>query len=310
MHEGFRRVCQLLLRKPEQPPRLPFTKESEGKFRFVLDEKALRSIVTSRAKPGSRVFPCDMTDLFHPMIPFEFVDHLWAAMALRPEYTFMLLTKRPARMLEYISSRNETRFPIWDSGIKRYPVWPLPNVHLFARVEDQKTADERIPLLLQCPAAVRGVSYEPAIGPVDFTPWLVRQRGTSRIACDDCVKVFCEGDAIGSCHHHVEFAPLDGIIAGGESGPHARPANPQWFRDVRDACAEAGVAFYFKAWGEWAESIDYRAAGKMPTGVERHRFTNNTPDGTVYTPVFRYGHKFTGRLLDGRTHDDLPGGGK
>jgi len=277
--------------------RLPFTKESEAKFRFVLDEKALRSIITSRAKPGSRVFPCDMTDLFHPMIPFEFVDHLWAAMALRPDLIFMVLTKRPGRMLEYFIGAGSVWGRIAHRAIYMHqdctgedrPDWlvlqlkknlyesnNLPNVQLFVSVENQATADERIPLLLQCPAAVRGVSYEPALGPVDFAPWL---RPVHADAIDapwrrERIPALTMGKSSFAAADETPWLDgLDGVIAGGETGPGARPANPEWFRKVRNACAAARVAFFLKQLGG-----------------------NLSNKG--------------GRVLDGLVHDNLPGGGK
>ena len=134
---------------------------------------------------------------------------------------------------------------------------PLPNVHLGVSVENQQTADERIPHLLNTPAAVRFVSYEPAIGPVDLFRFL--QAG---------VCTTCEGggevagnpladDGLDSCPdcrstgEDMDNPGLDWVIAGGESGPGARPMHPDWARSVRDQCQAAGVPFFFKQWGEY-----------------------------------------------------------
>ena len=221
---------------------LAFTGANEGRVRFVLDEDVLRKIIHSRAPAGSRVFVADMTDLFHPLIPFEMIDAVWAAMALRPDLTFMLLTKRPARMREYLTHRSragiiQTREFDLDRPIvsdrdeiaewyMAHPMtWPLPNVQLGVTAEDQATADERIPILLATPAAVRFVSYEPALGPVDFSTYL------------HCP---CGGNI---CSHK---ASLDGLIVGGESGPGARPAQIEWFESVRDQCKNAQVPFFMK----------------------------------------------------------------
>lgn len=160
-------------------------------------------------KKPQRVFVNSMSDLFHEALPDEAIDRVFAVMADCPHLTFQILTKRPERMLKWFSSGLQ---------MKVNPPWSDPNVWIGVSVEDQATADARIPLLLQTPAAIRFVSYEPALGPVDF-------------------------------RKETWTAGLDWIIAGGESGPGARPPHPDWFRSVRDQCAAAGVAFFFKQWG-------------------------------------------------------------
>jgi protein gp37 len=243
---------------------LAFFKVNESKVRFVLDSGILNKIIRGRAPAGSRVFVGDMTDLFHPMIPFAFLDWVWAAMTLRPDLIFMVLSKRLGRALEYLTARQAV-----GNG-------PLPNLQLFASVEDQKTADVRIPLLLRCRAAVRGISYEPALGPVDFTPWL--ESWTDPTPNGTSAKLVPMSAVGVGQHGHYG---LDGIIAGGESGPNARSAKPEWFRSCRDQCAEAGLPFFFKNWGDNRIPV-YSSAGASIT--EKHG----------------------GRVLDGRTHDDLP----
>lgn len=109
-----------------------------------------------------RIFVNSMSDLFHERVPDEWINRIFAVMALCPQHTFQVLTKRPQRMLEWLRRPN-CAAAVEDAG------WPLPNVHLGVSVEDQRSADERIPLLLQCPAAVRWVSAEPLLGPMDLT---------------------------------------------------------------------------------------------------------------------------------------------
>ena len=198
-----------------------------------------------------RIFVNSMSDLFHEDVPFQFIDEVWGTMIEAPQHQYQILTKRPARMREYV-----TRYA-W-AGDTRITAWPLPHVWLGVSVEDQDTAIERITLLLQTLAAVRLVSYEPALGPVQLaSSWI------------------------------FDIAPrIDWLIAGGESGPNARPAHPDWFRSVRDQCANAGVAFFFKQWGEWAPT-EIHPGGPMPKMARR-------------------GKKAAGRLLDGRTHDEYP----
>lgn len=211
-----------------------------------------------------RVFVNSMSDLFHEDVPDQFIKEVWATMANARQHTFQVLTKRPERMRDLLTD------PTW----KLWLGIPNGNAWLGVSIEDQPTADERIPLLLQTPAAVRFVSYEPALGPVDFLDYLPDTH---------------DG------HPDSRGEPwLDWVIAGGESGPKARPAHPDWFRSVRDQCQAAGVAFLFKQWGEWAPWIP------MPSPREPrcHVFD----DGAR---VWRWGKKASGRELDGRTWDEF-----
>lgn len=167
-----------------------------------LDEDRLGDPI--RWKKPRRIFVCSMTDLFHERVCRGWIWCLAKVMAECPQHTFQILTKRPARALETWSLREYLP--------------PLPNVWFGVSVEDQETADARIPILLEIPAAVRFVSYEPALGPVDLD----------------------------GCDADPDSPYIDWVIAGGESGPAARPADPQWFRDVRDDCRRAGVPFFMK----------------------------------------------------------------
>lgn len=171
------------------------------------------------------VFVCSMTDLFADFVEDDWVGDVWDIMRHCPQHTFQVLTKRPGRMLMYlISAPAEYR--------------NLPNVWLGVSAEDQAAADGRIPALLETAAAKRFVSYEPALGPVDFTRI---NYGTPLVSQVDALRGV-DGTASG-------HAKIDWIIAGGESGPKARPAHPDWFRSVRDQCQAAGVPFFFKQWG-------------------------------------------------------------
>lgn len=192
------------------------------------------------------VFVNSMSDLFHRDVPDEFIDMVFAVMALCPKHTFQVLTKRPERMREYMG-RAAMPGRIWDAHIlaggyaptpSAIPSWPLPNVWLGVSAEDQRTADERIPLLLQTPAAVRFVSAEPLLGPVDLRPWL--------------------GNTVGyECYPGVSTTPscltvspgVRWVIVGGESGPGARPCNVAWIRSLVDQCRAAKVACFVKQLG-------------------------------------------------------------
>ncbi|THD11280.1 DUF5131 family protein [Metallibacterium scheffleri] len=182
------------------------------------------------------IFVNSMSDLFHENVPDEWIDRIFAVMALAPRHTFQVLTKRPERMLSYLGERTDNREHAIGEQMRvisrgrnpGLPELPLPNVWLGISVEDQSAADGRIPLLLQCPAAVRWLSCEPLLGPVDL-----RQACTLR-QCTDPYGV----------SHCGMVCDLDWVVVGGESGAGARPMEPAWPRALRDECAQAGVPYY------------------------------------------------------------------
>jgi len=255
-----------------------------------------------RWRKPRRIFVCSMGDLFHPDVPEEFVDQVWGAMILAPWHQFLVLTKRPERAESYLTRQFKRgsvsgrlcafyfgtlgRSSVWPLTAERAAAaarWPVPNVWLGTSVEDQATADERIPHLLRCPAVLRFVSYEPALGPVDFGDNLVYICGPT-----------CTEAGFG----------INWVIAAGESGPKARPAHPDWFRSVRGQCQAAGVPFFFKQWGEWVvpnatvREMDF--VPKFKTGREQL-----FEDGPI---AMRVGKKAAGRRLDGVEHNAYPGG--
>ncbi len=272
-----------------------------------------------RWKKPRRIFVCAHGDLFHENVPDEWIDRVFAVMALCPHHTFQVLTKRPNRAWEYLigaTCDGARRFNVARKAGDLFgdeadakasnALWPLPNVWLGTSISDQSSADLRIPHLLACPAAVRFVSAEPLLGPVDLTnierpAW----PGTHIFSALDC-DVDLEDDEWGG-------ATIDWVIVGGESGPKARPMHPDWARGLRDQCVAAGVAFFFKQWGEWAptersDEIDARITmpgqninlWAWPDGVTR--------DSWRYGPVsVRVGKARAGRLLDGVTWDQMPG---
>ena len=172
-------------------------------------------------KKPQKIFVCSMGDLFHKDVLRSYIGLIWRTMQKASQHTFLVLTKRADRIAELL--KNTSVFPT------------LPNVWLIVSVEDQKTADERIPLLLQTPAAKRGVSYEPALGPVDFSEYLP--------------KTVPPDHANGTGYMTVG---LDWLIMGGESGSGARPMHLDWARKVRDDCKAAKVAFFMKQMSEKA----------------------------------------------------------
>lgn len=242
------------------------------------------------------IFVCAHGDLFHESVPDEWIDRVFAVMALAPHHVFQVLTKRAARMREWIASRPvDTVYEnmrVLTHPISRGPNpfsiradWPLPNVWLGVSVEDQARADERIPDLLATPAAVRWLSCEPLLGPVDLTCIRFQNARGGQEDWDALDLHLVEGEA-------PDGAVLDWIVVGGESGGKARPMHPDWARSLRDQCAAAGVPFLFKQWGEWG-----RIADQMPAP------DHLAEDADRLTCV---GKKRAGRLLDGVQHNGFP----
>ena len=203
-----------------------------------------------RWKKPRRIFVNSMSDLFHADVPFEFVDRVFAVMAQAHWHTYQVLTKRAQRMAEYFGARNShlamTRcFRNFADYTKPVGPWPLPNVWLGVSAEDQQRADERIPHLIQCPAAVRFVSAEPLLGEIDFGQWLREYIPSSEMPGWALNDGMCDGWRRENLLHQVIF--------GGESGPGARPCDPAWIRSGVQQCQAAGVACFVKQMGSvWA----------------------------------------------------------
>jgi|CXWL01.1.fsa_nt_gi protein gp37 len=299
------------------------TQDSRWTGRINFDEAAL-SIPLKKRKP-KMWFVNSMSDLFHESVPFEFVDRVFAVMNAtyftlpindrsKRWHTYQVLTKRADRMAEYILSRSgkfrQGKHPIFVAGREEGGVlcgqgmeimnagaclqWPLPNVWLGVSVEDQKRADERIPHLLRCPAAVRFLSVEPLLGPIDFvhTP-----------------------ASVGGAFLGTTLPGLHWLIVGGESGHGARPMHPGWVRSIRDQCQAAGVPFFFKQWGAWMPLRD------EPTHSDPRDFpglscdaegcsTNGNIWALKHNGIRRLlklvGKKDAGRQLDGREWNEMP----
>lgn len=314
--------------------------------RIEVNESAL--LEPLRRRKPTMYFVNSMSDLFHESVPDEVIDRVFAVMALCPQHTFQVLTKRSARMREFFRETTGWRARIASllNDIKPSPLWNgnvhqgwqnlhgrsdgLPNVWLGVSVEDQKRADDRIPDLLATPAAVRFLSCEPMLGPVDLT--CIDLPGgeytldaLTSYTAEQAVEDWRESDNDWEDHFTEEygFAPgdrsgplhktIDWVIVGGESGPGARPMHPDWARSLRDQCADAGVPFFFKQWGEWAPHPKdelltikqyYRSVRyiDVDTGQRKSDPTRWTTDATMRC----MGKKRAGRLLDGVTHDAMP----
>lgn len=265
------------------------------------------------------IFVCAHGDLFADGVTDDMLDKIFAVMALCPQHVFYVLTKRPGRMRDYLAKLTAcyeasdqslteridnpavdiTNSPCAPGKVEEN--WPLPNVWLGVSVEDQTRANERIEPMADLARDdwTTFVSYEPALGPVDWKPWL-------------------------------RF--LKWFIAGGESGSAARPSHPDWFRIARDLCARAGVPFFFKQWGNWRPApwkltriegetdADYIArsdAEAATDAISRAGYPYHMdhkawsiervlPEPDTHAGI-RKGTKATaGRLLDGIEHNAFP----
>lgn len=189
-----------------------------------------------------RIFVCSTSDLFHDSVSSEYIAVVFCAMAANPRHTFLVLTKRPKRMLDFFGTFREDYFSSFRSPHDPEPEWPIQNVHLGVSVENQETADERITLLLQCPAAVRFVSAEPLLGHI-------------RLPFDLCAHEACGDFSEGKCDHPgcLDRA-FNQVIVGAETGPGARPMDLDWARSIRDQCMASDIPFFFKSAGPGIET--------------------------------------------------------
>lgn len=317
-----------------------------------------------RRKPTTW-FVNSMGDLFHEDVPDAWIDRIFAVMALCPQHTFQILTKRAGRMRAYMLEKwqgtpahtislgkgvtlaipaggptgrlhqveqaceplleqfglaDTEKDGLWTEDGKCIAMqwqWPLPNVWLGVSAEDQRRADERIPDLLETPAAVRFVSAEPLLGPIEFR----------HFRCDETFSPDSDprndldaltGEVSNLAVRHTERRhKLDWIIVGGESGPNARPMHPDWARSIRDQCAAAGTAFFFKQWGEhlpghysqsrYTALLDPSEGPSfgINLGPPPHAHVHEWGDDCI---AIRVGKKRAGRLLDGAEHNAMPGG--
>lgn len=224
------------------------------------------------------IFVNSMSDVFHEGLKPSEIAQIFAVMALASQHTYQVLTKRPELMLAFLSDPRtpasiEMAMQVVKPGSK-LPEWPLRNVWVGTSVEDQKRADERVPILLKVPATVRFLSMEPLLGEVKLSP------------------VMKAGD----------WRKLHWIIVGGESGPGARPMHPTWARTIRDDCARHGTAFFFKQVGSNRWVNDRQAKEFLSTaGRVSARKTSAGDQGIV-----RGSKKSGGRLLDKKLHDQMP----
>jgi protein gp37 len=275
-----------------------------GKLALAPESTLLKPL---RWKRPRMIFVNSMSDLFHENVPDEWIDRVFGVIACCPQHTFQILTKRSNRMRSYFERLAAKEESDWLRDPRRPDVpvqvrhcieemarsvsglpfqerivaggWPLSNVWLGNSVEDQKRADARREHLQAIAAQgwTTFVSYEPALGPVDWTGW-------------EC---------------------LSWLISGGESGPGARPSHPGWHRAARDFCQRNRIAYFFKQYGEYSPGRSDALLRKSDSpGAVEH--VNNgaylavSHDGLTGEYLNRTGKKHADRLLDGRTWDEMP----
>lgn len=328
---------------PNQGTGLPFTVLSGGLVDVFLDEDML--LQPLRWKRPRTIFVCSQTDLFGEFVPDGMIDRVFAVMALCPQHRFLVLTKRSGRMREYFQTiplgghdgANDSRQyrvasawasigpakPNWNGTpavtLQAMMHWPLSNVWLGITAGTQATADERIPDLLATPAAKRFVSCEPLLEYIDLKARQVVPHSkpvnflSQRRDCTTHASGHCLGDCAG------RWPGIDWVIAGGESGRNARPMHPDWARSLRDQCVAAGVAFFFKQGGEWEAYEERGSLGLlMPCSEGPNCTALRVVEGADAVgskwrwelgsdvAFCRVGKGKAGRLLDGRTWDEVP----
>lgn len=240
-----------------------------------------------------RVFSASMSDWLDDEVPVEWLADLLDLIRQTPNLDWLLLTKRPENFrfrLNQVGWSLDDK-PDSDKASNELREWladwlfahrPPANVWIGTSVEDQQRADERIVQLMEIPARLRFLSCEPLLGPVDLSAFMGQAPDIS-------------GDRIETYNYGIDW-----VIAGGESGPKARPMHPDWARSLRDQCQASGVPFFFKQWGEWAP-------GHTEGFTERQSMTEkHWSDGNISV---RIGKKTAGRMIDGREWNEFPKGG-
>lgn len=221
-----------------------FSRPNLAQVTPFLDEKELKRLLSEKAIPsGAKVFVGDMTDLFGSWVPDEFLVSLWRVFAQRHDVTFQVLTKRPERMVALLGSK-EFRYAV-DEGLTDDWVFPLPNVWLGTSVEQLSGCGYRITELQKAPAAVRFISAEPLIGPLDLSRYLGVCRRCDGSGIMAIVHLRTNYGRCDVCNGSGTVS-LEWVIVGGESGPKHRPMDPDWLASLVGQCREAGVPVWVK----------------------------------------------------------------
>jgi protein gp37 len=312
--QPYEGLVQRELRTSPVPERLPLW---NGQIKFV-EEHVLDPLGWKKPR---RIFVNSMSDLFHPNVSDQWIAWIVAVMVRAHWHTYQVLTKRPERMACLLASEDFWR--LVDFEVQRCEggdflyTPPLAHIHWGVSVEDQETADQRLPLLQATPAAVRFVSIEPLLGAVGLRRyiWPVCWHWDSKYRTPElaiAAGAYAEQKPQALVSAQAVF--LDWVIVGGESGPGARPMHPDWVRSLRDECVTAGVPFFFKQWGEWSQYYDTALdpdLRNVPKHTPNRERVVNLAGGHGFhgeRVVFmrRVGTKAAGCLLDGVEHHQFP----
>lgn len=240
------------------------------------------SAEAARTGTRPRVFCASLADVFDNAVDPAWRRDLFSLILSTPHLDWLLLTKRIGNAQQMINDVLPDSIKLLPSG---HPLtWPWPHVWIGATVVNQEEADRDIPKLLAVPAAKRFLSMEPLLGPVSFEGMFANPSN--------------QADGTNALEE------LDWVIVGGESGPGARPMHPEWARSLRDQCNAVGVPFLFKQWGDWVD-FDHTSTGWWNTRTEAER-ANLAQCYIGGKAMNRVGKKAAGRLLDGRTWDEVP----
>lgn len=304
---------------------LEYHRKNESIANLAIDEKRLEK--PANMTKGRLIFVCSMTDLFHDRITNDMIRRVFLTMEACKQHTFMVLTKRIDRAFSFLDREFTTI---------------LPNVMIGVSVENQETANKRIPVLIQTPARYRFVSIEPMVGPVDLSKWLgdyycsaCKYRGfetgfsdeTNDMVCPECGA----GDEFASvdCQDVFEDSPrfpIRLVIVGGESGAKSRrPMSENWVSKIKNQCANGEAAFFFKQWGNYIP-LNFEQALKTNRAIWVNRegktesfkaWLKSIGDsegasslalqryGCGYTTMLRVGKKLAGRAIAGRHFNEL-----
>jgi protein gp37 len=276
-------------------PGAPRRRTSASNWRKPLQWNKTHAEFFAKHGRRQRVFCASLADVFDNAVDPVWRRDLFDLIELTPNLNWLLLTKRIGNVFEMVA---RARSHDWLAG--------RDNVWLGATIVNQLELDRDIPKLLEVPARIRFLSMEPLLGPVTF-------RWASWIDHDAVSK------RDGKVNHLEGLRGIDWVIVGGESGHGARPMHPEWARALRDQCAEHGVPFLFKQWGEWAPGENCAGPLKRTERVAdwwdgEWEFSTMTPGAANgmhrddEPVVYRCGKNVSGRMLDGRTHDEFPRG--
>jgi len=258
-------------------PSLRGLTNQEGKWNGMVMICRDQLKLPSTIKKPTVWFVTERSDLFHPLVPFGYIQAVLTYAAMAPHHRYMILTKRPERMAEFFQ---------WMNSESTYSVETLQDCFWFGvTVWDQASADRSIPILCGLQVAHKFISIEPMLGPVNILRHCNREAAA-----------------------HSRFRPVpcvDLVICGGESGHEARALSPEWVNFLRYQCTDAKIPFFFKQWGEWSHQSQADFTSSPFTALSsRNAMYHVWGDGTR---SYRVGKKAAGRLLDGKEHMEFPG---